>query len=132
MKFNLVKAILLGALQGFTEFIPVSSSGHLLVVRNLMGLGDIPRLFDILMHIPTLLVVLVVFRKIIKRLLLSLIKSVKLVLKKEKIDASTGTDLKLILIVIIASIVTVLLALVIDHFDDVFEASPGTWVFFLL
>lgn len=124
MKFDLIKAALLGALQGVTEFIPVSSSGHLLVMRNLMGLGDIPKLFDILMHIPTLLVVLLVFWKIIKRLLLSLFKSVKLVLKKEKIDASTGTDLKLILIVIIASIVTVLFALVIDHFDDFFESSP--------
>ena len=54
MKFDLVKSILLGILQGITEFIPVSSSGHLLVMRNLLDLGDVPKLFDVLMHIPTL------------------------------------------------------------------------------
>ena len=72
MKLDLLKSILLGALQGITEFIPVSSSGHLLVMRNLMGLQDVPKLFDILMHIPTLLVILLVFRKIIIRLFISL------------------------------------------------------------
>jgi undecaprenyl-diphosphatase len=124
MKFDLIKAVLLGALQGITEFIPVSSSGHLLVMRNLMGVGDIPKLFDILMHIPTLLVVLLVFRKIIARLFISLTKSIRNVIKKEKINADIRTDLKLILIVIIASILTVILALIIDRFDDIFEASP--------
>jgi undecaprenyl-diphosphatase len=124
MKFDLIKAILLGALQGFTEFIPVSSSGHLLVMRNLMGVGDIPKLFDILMHIPTLLAVLIVFRKIIIRLFLSIVKAVQCIFNKETMHSEIRTDVKLIFIVIIATVLTVILALVIDQFDEVFEVSP--------
>jgi undecaprenyl-diphosphatase len=44
--------------------------------------------------------------------------------RKEKIDDTVWTDLKLILIVLITSIITVVLAVAIDHYDDVFEASP--------
>ncbi|MBN2534772.1 MAG: undecaprenyl-diphosphate phosphatase [Spirochaetales bacterium] len=133
MKFDLVKIILLGALQGVTEFIPVSSSGHLLILRNFLGLGDIPKIFDILMHIPTLLVVLLVFRKIIIRLVLSLMKAVHLVLKRKEIDSITKTDLKLILIVIITSILTVTIALVIDPFDEFFEVYPRyTGILFII
>ena len=54
-----LESILLGILQGITEFIPVSSSGHLLVMRSLMGLGEIPLLYDVLLHVATLVVVLI-------------------------------------------------------------------------
>ena len=122
MKLDLLKSILLGALQGITEFIPVSSSGHLLVMRNLMGLQDVPKLFDILMHIPTLLVILLVFRKIIIRLFISLFTSIRLLLRKEKIDPATMADLRLVLIVIIATVPIVILGILFDNFDNFFAA----------
>lgn len=66
-----LQSLALGALQGITEFLPVSSSGHLLVARHFMGLDEIPLLFDVLMHVPTLLAVALVFRKRLGRLVLS-------------------------------------------------------------
>jgi len=52
----------LGLLQGITEFLPVSSSGHLVLAQALWGLGEPDLLFDVVVHVGTLLAVAVVFR----------------------------------------------------------------------
>ncbi len=65
-------AILLGLVQGFTEFLPVSSSGHLALVQMLLG-SDAETdymLFDVLLHFGTLLAVVIAFWKDIRQLLL--------------------------------------------------------------
>ena len=54
--------MILGFLQGVTEFLPVSSSGHLAVYQRLFGLVETQLLFDVMVHLGTLLAVLVVFR----------------------------------------------------------------------
>ena len=57
-------AILLGLVQGITEFLPVSSSGHLSILNNLFGLTtaeDGHLLFDVLLHLGTLIAILVVY-----------------------------------------------------------------------
>ncbi len=69
-----IQSILLGALQGFTEFLPVSSSGHLAVVQHFMSLQEVPVLFDILLHLSTLLVVTIVFRNRIGGIIVSLFR----------------------------------------------------------
>jgi undecaprenyl-diphosphatase len=66
---NHLQALLFGALQGVTEFLPVSSSGHLVVLKVLFGLEEVPVLFDVLLHIATLIVVCFVFREKIGELL---------------------------------------------------------------
>jgi undecaprenyl-diphosphatase len=55
-------AIVLGLVQGLTEFLPVSSSGHLLLVRELFDL-KVDLLFDIILHLATLCAVVIVFRR---------------------------------------------------------------------
>ena len=57
------QAVVLGLVQGLTEFLPVSSSGHLTFVQSLMGidLGGMDLLFDILLHVGTLVAVCAVF-----------------------------------------------------------------------
>ncbi len=57
------KAILLGILQGATEFLPVSSSGHLLLAQKMLGLTEPELAFDILLHLGTLLAVLLFLRR---------------------------------------------------------------------
>ncbi len=56
------QALLLGAIQGVTEFLPISSSGHLFVFKYLFNLGEIPLLFDALLHVATLAAVIFFFR----------------------------------------------------------------------
>ena len=54
------QAIVLGLVQGLTEFLPVSSSGHLAFFKGVMGL-DVGLLFDIILHVGTLVAVCVLF-----------------------------------------------------------------------
>lgn len=59
------EALLLGVLQGLTEFLPVSSSGHLALLQNIFNIKDLDKLilFDLIIHLGTLASILVVFRK---------------------------------------------------------------------
>jgi len=58
-----IQAIILGIIQGLTEFFPVSSSGHLVLFQHLFGLREPALLFDISVHVGTLLAVLIYFFK---------------------------------------------------------------------
>lgn len=64
-----VGSVFMGLLQGMTEFLPVSSSGHLGIAKIIMDLDDMPLSFDLVLHIATLLAVLVYFAKDIALLL---------------------------------------------------------------
>ena len=66
---TVIQGILLGILQGIAEFLPISSSGHLAVVQKLFSLEEVPLLFDIMLHLATLLAVVLYFRKKIWTLL---------------------------------------------------------------
>lgn len=66
---TLLQGIILGLVQGAGEFLPISSSGHLAVAQRLLGLDDVPLLFDVTLHLSTLVVVVLFFRKKIWALL---------------------------------------------------------------
>lgn len=68
------QSVSLGVVQGLTEFLPVSSSGHLVLFQNLFGLKEPELLFDICLHMGTLLAVVAVFYKDIFNLLETLFK----------------------------------------------------------
>ncbi len=57
------QAILLGGLQGVTEFLPISSSGHLLIFKQILSVTDVPLSYDVLLHGATLAVILIFFRR---------------------------------------------------------------------
>ena len=56
-------AVGLGVLQGLTEFLPVSSSGHLSLMQYFLGLEEVPRFFDVMLHVGTLAAVLLWCRR---------------------------------------------------------------------
>jgi len=58
---DISSSIVLGVVQGITEFLPISSSGHLVLIQNLLGFREPELLFDIGLHLGTLLAVCVFF-----------------------------------------------------------------------
>ncbi|NLX10515.1 MAG: undecaprenyl-diphosphatase UppP [Chloroflexi bacterium] len=58
---DILEAVILGILQGATEFLPISSSGHLVLVPWWLGWDDPPLLFDVVVHLGTLVAVLAYF-----------------------------------------------------------------------
>lgn len=66
---SFLDAIMLGLIQGITEFLPISSSGHLLLVRNFLGLPIQGTLtFTVFLHLATLLAIIVAFFGDLRRL----------------------------------------------------------------
>ena len=64
---SVFESILLGLIQGIAEFLPISSSGHLAIAQNLLGLkADVPEFFDVLLHLGTLLAVFAAYWQDIK------------------------------------------------------------------
>ena len=60
---ELLKAITLGIIQGLTEFLPISSSGHLVIGSELLQFHDPGITFEIFLHVGTLIAVIIAFRK---------------------------------------------------------------------
>lgn len=107
---DILKAIILGIIQGITEWLPVSSSGHLAIAQNLFGLKEENVFFDIMLHIGTLIVVLIVFREDIKKIILALFKK------------EPSYHKKLGYYVIIGTIPTAIIGLLLkDLFESMFD-----------
>jgi undecaprenyl-diphosphatase len=66
---TIIQAVFLGIVQGLTEFIPVSSSGHLVIFQHILGIQGSSLTFDIMVHVGTLLAVLAAFWRDIAEIL---------------------------------------------------------------
>ena len=62
-EMELWQALLLGPLQGLTEFLPVSSSGHLVLAEAALGLPSGLEAFDLFVHLATAMAILIAFRR---------------------------------------------------------------------
>ena len=107
---EVVQAIILGVVQGLTEFLPVSSSAHLNVFPWIFGWDEISESFDVALHIGTLLAIMIFFFKD----WINLIKGgCKKVFKKE--DSVEG---KMFWYLVIATIPAGILALILDEVSE--------------
>jgi undecaprenyl-diphosphatase len=106
-----LQSITLGLIQGITEWLPISSTGHLRVAEHFFGL-TVPLLFDVLLHGGTLLVLFIYFRIAIKNMLLSF--------WHRDFHSEDG---KLILPILVGSIPTAAIALLIGEQLDSYFSS---------
>ena len=72
---DLIQALILAIIQGMTEFLPVSSSAHLILVPKIIGWNDQGLLFDIALHFGTLLAVLIYFRDDLAQMIEDLLRN---------------------------------------------------------
>ena len=115
-----VEAIVLGAVQGLTEFLPVSSSGHLVLFQNLFGLKEPELLFDICLHVGTLSAVIIVFYREILDILKALfqiparMKTAGGFIRLCQADAS----IRMALLIVVGSIPTAVIGLLFKEITD--------------
>ena len=107
---TILQSIILGIVQGLTEFLPISSSGHLNVFPWLFGWGLMPDSFDVALHLGTLLALIIFFYKD----WINLFKGgYKKIIKKEE-----STDGKIFWYLVLATIPAGILSLVLDKLSD--------------
>lgn len=107
-------ALLLGLVQGLTEFLPVSSTAHLTLAEHLLLGRGMPLAFDVLLHVGTLVALVVYFRKELLRVLAGV----------------TGRDpagLRLGLLLLAAMVPTGILAMATRHLKE--QAKEHLWIY---
>lgn len=119
---QLIKTIILGVIQGLTEWLPISSTGHLKLSENLLGFEAREfTLFDVILHVGTLIVILVFFRKEVGKILSAL----------AHLDFETE-DGKMVPLIIIGVIPTILIGLIFGWLiEDTFQTILPIGVAFL-
>ncbi|MBE6825124.1 MAG: undecaprenyl-diphosphate phosphatase [Ruminococcaceae bacterium] len=113
---SIFDAIIQGVVQGLTEFLPVSSSGHLAITQHVMGVTDNNLFFNVMLHIGTLVAVVAFYYKLIWRLIKEFFAIIKDVFKKKFSFKDMNHDRKMIFMLIVALLPLFLL----------FAPIPGT------
>jgi len=123
---NLPQVISLAIVQGLTEFLPISSSGHLVFFQSLWGMEKPQLFFDVTLHLGTLLAVIFFFRADIKRIF----KDVKKALNGRE---TVGDGAKLLLWIVLATLPTGLMGVFLhDWFESLFVKPKRVGIMLLL
>lgn len=113
---DLIKALILGVVQGLTEFLPISSSGHLVIGAELLNFNEPGIAFDVFVHLGSLISVIIVFRRDI----LFLIKAPFLYLSGDRSDELLQA-LRWDIAIIVATIPAVVAGLFLKNsIDEIF------------
>ena len=109
-----IDAFIIGLVQGLSEFLPISSSGHLVVFQDLLGFKEHSLLLDIVVHVGTVLSILTIYRRTILLVLKDILKSIK--------SKASTNGLYLFLIIILANIPTGLIGIFLkSKFESLFS-----------
>ena len=128
---SILDAIILGIVQGLTEFLPVSSSGHLAITQHILGWGGESNLFfDVMLHVGTLAAVIVFYRKLIWSLIKEFIAMVRDIFTGKFRWKEMNYERRLIVMLFIGLLPLLLMFVPIGNgmklkdLADVFGASP--------
>ncbi len=132
--------IVLGAIQGATEFLPVSSSGHLAFSKMVLALGnkkaallDQPLILEILLHLATLCAVVLFYRKDVVSVVKGALQGASALYRRELLASSKKNDgMNLAVAIIIGTLPTAIIGLIIkDYAEFVSHSSIGLGTSFL-
>lgn len=112
-----MQSIFLGIVQGLTEFLPVSSSGHLVFFQSLLGFKEPPIFFDVMLHLGTLLAVVIYIWADIGRIIKGIVSTLR---RKEE----NREGAKLFLWIIVATIPTGLMGIFFKDWLESFFSKP--------
>ena len=127
-----ISALILGIIQGLTEFLPVSSSGHLVIFQEFLNIHEGELLLDITLHMGTLLAVFIFFRDDLKEMISETFGYLSGLLSKKETLASIKNrpHALLSLWVVTGTIPTVLIALIFkDKLESLFgDPKRAAWM----
>lgn len=126
MILDILKSIVLGIVQGITEFFPVSSSGHLVIVPYILKWDFIPLYHTVLLHFATLLALVTVFYRDIGRIIKYFFAGLFLR------TARKSNYFKLSLLIIIASVPAAIAGFFLEKYVEDFFSRPLYVAIFLL
>ena len=131
---NTFEAIVLGIIQGLTEFLPVSSSGHLVLFQHLFGMKEPELLFDICLHVGTLMAVIIVFYRDILDIIIALIQIPSRMKQAGGLKRllEIDTSIRMALLIIVGSIPTAVIGLLFKEITDQLFGSITVVGFMLL
>ncbi|HYI16248.1 MAG TPA: undecaprenyl-diphosphatase UppP [Thermomicrobiales bacterium] len=119
---DILKAIVLGVVQGLTEFLPISSSAHLIYVPWLFGWEPFGLAFDVATHLGTLMAVLIYFRNDLLAMLFGVLRSWRRLLRGQMPDDQMG---KLGLYIALGTIPAIVIGLIAESaIDEYFHQDP--------
>lgn len=120
------EAIVLGLVQALTEFLPVSSSGHLRLARELLGAqAEFALGFDLLLHIGTLVAVVAVYRGTIARVAVDAVRGLVAMTRGPVAALEKHEGLRFAILVVIASVPTGIIGLTLDDLvEGTFVTAP--------
>lgn len=129
---TLIQALILGLLQGLTEFLPVSSSGHLVIAQHFFNLLTPPVLFDVLLHLATALaIIIVLWRQLLsldkKTIGFILLASLPAGIIGVLLNSSIETLFSSVKLVALALLVTALLLFLTRYFFSQAKSTRLTW-----
>ncbi|MCC7538801.1 MAG: undecaprenyl-diphosphate phosphatase [Deltaproteobacteria bacterium] len=116
---SLAESIALGVIQGATEFLPVSSDGHLAIGAMVFGWQEMPLPFSVLLHAGTFVATLILLRHDVRALLSELVRCVR-----SPRRLWTETAGKTILAVVVASIPTAVIGFLLKDFVEPWSGNP--------
>ncbi len=126
---NIFKYIFIGFIQGITEFLPISSSGHIVLFGSLFELDNL-LLISVVAHIGTLFAIIFCYRKRFGELFGQFGRDVGSIFKRKKLEKNENRTTYLNLI--IATIPTILMVLLFNKFfEDNFATSSLVWGFLI-
>lgn len=130
--FDLFKAFVLGLVQGASEFLPVSSSGHLVIVPWLFGWPTSTLLFDTVVHLGTLLSILAVFGRDFVAIIRATLGSLPVIFKTRGLTSSlTDNNARLGWFIVLGSIPAAITGLLFKDALERLYHTPQAAAFFL-
>lgn len=122
---TVIESILLGVLQGLTEFLPVSSSGHLVLLQELLKINEQGVVFEVALHLGTLLSVLTFYHRTIRLILKDVCSSRRV--------REGSSPVNLLVLLIVGSIPTALIGFSLkDLFERLFDQPVAVGVFLMV
>lgn len=130
---TILQSLFLGLIQGIAEFLPISSSGHLSVFQNLLGLnaGEDQLLFDVLLHLGTLVSVCVVFWGDIVQIVRECVELIRGIGHPVPGEKKRLSGVRLLLMVVFATLPLVLVLPVHDSVEKLYYSTLFIGVAFL-